>query len=598
MLAYLAPDENNVLNVWIEDLEGSSEPALITSDEKRGIRHFLWTYDSQNVLYIQDKDGDENWHLYLTNLESKGTRDLTPYENVVATIISYEPEFPTEALIALNKRNPTVFDVYRIDLSTAALELVAENNLNEIQWVADHQLQVRASTAYAPDGNTILRIRDDQGSPWLELMQWSPLEEGRVLTFSSNGDALYLATNANASSIRLLKVNLADRSQEVIASDPNYDLLGEYQPEVMINPITQEIEAIAVNRERLEWIFLDPKFEADFSFLQQDNKTLKLSSGEFVDETLKVISRDLSDEHWIVKYSSDVHAGHFFLYDRTTQESRFLFHSKSKLDEYHSFFCEMTPISFEARDGMKLHGYLTLPTGSVSKNLPTVLFVHGGPWARDSWGFQPFVQLFANRGYAVLQINYRGSTGYGKEYLNAGNREWAGKMHTDLIDGKEWLVKQGIANPDKVAIAGGSYGGYATLVGLTFTPKEFACGVDIVGPSNLVSLLETFPPYWAPIRTLFDVRIGKEKEFLESRSPLFKADQICRPLFIAQGANDPRVKQSESDQIVAAMRKSGKEVEYLLISDEGHGFARPENSIEFAGATEAFLHKHLGGRAE
>ena len=262
---------------------------------------------------------------------------------------------------------------------------------------------------------------------------------------------------------------------------------------------------------------------------------------------------------------------------------------------------EMTPISFLARDGMNLHGYLTLPYGKNQKNLPSILLVHGGPWARDNWGYHAYAQWLANRGYVVLQVNFRGSLGYGKEYLNAGNREWAGKMHTDLLDGKNWIIEQGYANPDKIAIIGGSYGGYATLVGLTFTPEEFCCGVDLFGPSNLITLVQTFPPYWGPMLPIFKTRMGNfetEQDFLESRSPLFKVNQICRPLLIAHGSNDSRVKQSESDQIVTAMRRNGKDVEYLLFPDEGHGFVKPENKLKCCAAIEIFLHKYLDGKIE
>ena len=282
-----------------------------------------------------------------------------------------------------------------------------------------------------------------------------------------------------------------------------------------------------------------------------------------------------------------------------SKKAQLLFVNNSKLE--HAKLARMEPIEFKAKDGLLIRGYLTKPVGVEHKNLPTVLLVHGGPWARDTWGYNPLAQFLANRGYAVLQVNYRGSTGYGKSFVNAGNREWAGKMHQDLIDGVDWLVKQGVADSKKVAIAGGSYGGYATLVGLTFTPDVFACGVDIVGPSSIVTLLKTIPPYWAPLKSLWTKRVGdldKEEEFLKERSPLYKVNYITRPLLIGQGANDPRVKEAESNQIVEAMRKNGKPVEYVLYPDEGHGFQRPENRLHFFAITEQFLAKHLGGRAE
>jgi dipeptidyl aminopeptidase/acylaminoacyl peptidase len=301
----------------------------------------------------------------------------------------------------------------------------------------------------------------------------------------------------------------------------------------------------------------------------------------------------------VVAYATDDGPTSYYLYDRPSKKAAFLFVNNSKLEKV--TLARMEPISFKAKDGLTIHGYLTKPVGVEAKNLPAVLYVHGGPWARDTWGFNPTVQFLANRGYAVLQVNYRGSTGYGKSFLNAGNREWAGKMHQDLIDAKAWLVSEGVADPKRVALAGGSYGGYAALVGLTFTPDEFACGVDIVGPSSILTLLKTVPPYWAPMKALFAKRVGdleKEEEFLKERSPLFKADRITKPLLIGQGQNDPRVKVAESDQIVEAMRKAGKPVEYVVYPDEGHGFARPENRLHFFSLTEQFLAKHLGGRAE
>jgi dipeptidyl aminopeptidase/acylaminoacyl peptidase len=368
-----------------------------------------------------------------------------------------------------------------------------------------------------------------------------------------------------------------------VAEDKQYDAGG-----VLRHPRTRKLEAVEFIRARSEWTLLDRSLQGDFDALR------KVRDGDFA-----VTSRDLADQYWIVAYDVDDGPLYFYLYHRATKAAKILFSSRPGLEKFK--LAKMQPISFQARDGMTIDGYLTLPVGVAAKNLPLVLDVHGGPWGRDTWGLHNEVQWLANRGYAVLQINFRGSTGYGKDYLNAGDREWAGKMHSDLIDGKNWAVQQGYADAKKVAIYGGSYGGYAALVGLAFTPDEFACGVDIVGPSNLSTLIQSIPPYWAPIKAMFDKRLGKietDEEFLKSRSPLYKANQIKAPLFIAQGANDPRVKQAESDQIVAAVRKNNKPVEYLVFPDEGHGFARPENRLKFYAAAEPFLAKYLGGRAE
>ncbi|MFI0434462.1 MAG: S9 family peptidase [Parachlamydiaceae bacterium] len=581
-LAYLAPDSKNILNVWVRDLEKKEDDKQVTHDTKRGIRQFLWSFDHRSILYIQDKDGDENWHLYQANLLTNTTKDLTPFDGVKVEILDADAHFPDEMLIQMNKRDPTLFDVYRLNLKTGQLEIETENPGNVIGWIADHHLQVRASQSLAEDGSTVIQVRDKLTTPWRNWMTIPPTEIVEIQGFTSDNQSLYVMTSVGANTSRLLKVNLDSGQQTMIAQDPNYDLST-----LIVHPTTYALEAVGVDREKYEWILLDAGLAGDFQFLK-----------EHLQGSFTLASRDLANQNWIVVSQSDRRPSHFYLYRRSVKSLEFLFSTQPDLERY--TLSPMEPITFQSRDGMILHGYLTLPQGG-ERNLPAVLLVHGGPWARDSWGLQPMVQWLANRGYAVLQINFRGSTGYGKAYLNAGNREWAGKMHDDLLDGKEWMVAKGIADPKKIAIVGGSYGGYATLVGLTFTPDAFCCGIDIVGPSNLVTLLQTLPPYWKPMKVIMDIRLGKvesEEAFLKSRSPFFKVDQIKKPLLIAQGANDPRVKQSESDQIVKAMRDKQIPVEYLLFPDEGHGFARPENRLKFYAVAELFLSKYLGGRSE
>lgn len=583
-LAYLAPDKDNVLNVWIKDLaDPLKEDRMVTADHKRGIRSYLWQFDNNHILYVQDLDGDENWHLFQTDIQTKETKNLTPYEGSKVDILDYDHKFPHEMLVQINHRNKSIFDVYRIDLKKGSVQLEVENPGHFISWLADHNLQVRAGQFFTKEGATVITVRDHVNAPWKDILTIDPNEiEGSAIGFTPNNEALYIMSSVEGNTSRLFKIPVSGGKLELVVDDPNYDL-----DSVMTNPLNYNLEAVSVDRDKLDWIILDPKLNNDFAQLK------KIEGGVFT-----ISSRTLSNRKWIVGYLSDQKPTHYYIYDRDQQKATFLFSTQPTLEKYE--LGVMTPISYKARDGLTIHGYLTLPPNKEPKNLSTVLLVHGGPWSRDSWGFAPSVQWLVNRGYAVLQINFRGSTGYGKAFLNAGNREWAGKMHTDLLDGKNWMIAKGYSDPSKVAIYGGSYGGYATLVALTFTPDEFCCGVDVVGPSNIITLLKTIPPYWGPLMPRMERRIGKlnEEDFLKARSPLYKAEFIKKPLLIAQGANDPRVKQTESDQIVAAIRVNKYPVEYLLFEDEGHGFAKPENRLKFYAAVEKFFAQYLGGLAE
>ncbi len=580
-LAYIAPDEKNVLQVWLRTV-GQEDDQILTADKKRGIRIFFWTYNADQLIYMQDSDGDENFHLHLVNIHSKIVRDLTPFQGVKAEVVELEPKFPDQMLVALNLNNPQKFDVYRINLKNGAVEFDTDNPGNIISWTSDADFQIRAATASTPDGgyDLLLQKPDKQ---WEILRHWGPEEEGNSVSFSDDSKTLYIQGNHDANAKRLLAVDLDSRQETVIAEDEQYDVVG-----IIIHPLTRVIQAVSFYKDKQEWQVIDQSIAADFE------EIAKVRPGEF-----SIISRDLEDKIWLVAYRTDDGPVYYYAYNRESRTSTFLFSNQPKLETLQ--LASMQPISYEARDGLTIHSYLTTPVGIPTQNLPTVLLVHGGPWARDTWGFSPTAQWLANRGYAVLQVNFRGSTGYGKAFLNAGNREWAGKMHDDLIDSVNWLLEQGISDPQKIAIMGGSYGGYATLVGLTFTPEIFAAGVDIVGPSSLITLIETIPPYWEPLKAMLSHRVGNleiEEEFLKSRSPLFFADRIQKPLLIGQGANDPRVKQSESDQIVNAMQQAGLPVQYALYTDEGHGFARPENRLHFFAIAEEFLAKYLGGRFE
>ena len=585
-IAYLRPDAKNVLQVWVRDAKpakGDETDRAVTSDEKRGIRQFFWAHDGKHLLYMQDKGGDENFHLFATDLTTKKTRHLKPFDGVRVQGVEVDEKFPDQLLVGLNKLNKMLFDMHRVTISTGEEKLDTENPGTVIGWTTDANFQVRAATAMTPAGVTELKVREKVGAEWKTIKSWPHEEQGQAAGFGTDPNTLYVIANHDANALRLLKLDLATGKETVVAEDKEYDVAG-----AMIDDKKRVPVAVSFTRARTEWVALDDTVKADIEALK------KLARGDF-----NVTSKTADDKTWLVAYVTDNGPVSYYLYDRGAKKADFLFVNNSKLKGVQ--LAESEPVEYKAADGLTIRGYLTKPVGVPAKNLPTVLWVHGGPWARDTWGYNPTVQFLANRGYAVLQVNFRGSTGYGKAFLNAGNREWAGKMHQDLIDGVEWLVKSGVSDPKKVAIGGGSYGGYATLAGLTFTPEVFACGVDIVGPSSIPTLLKSIPPYWAPMKAIFAKRVGdleKEEAFLNEKSPLGRVNYIVRPLLIGQGANDPRVKQAESDQIVDAMKKNGKEVRYVLYPDEGHGFARPENRLHFFALTEEFLAKHIGGRAE
>lgn len=582
-MAYLAPLDD-VLNVWVGPVGGEPfEP--VTRDTDRGVRIYFWAHDGEHLLYLQDVGGDENWRLHKVHLESGGIEDLTPFENVQVQLVAHDKRHPGELLIAMNKEDAKLHDVYHLDLRSGELTLVAKNPGNVLGWVPDEDYVVRAAMAATPDGGAELLLRDDAESEWRTLLTWSAEDSltSGPYGFTLDGKSLFLVESRDSNTARLTRLELESGAVEVIAADPQYDVSG-----VVRHPDTREVQLVAFTRARKEWVALEPQLESDLEAIA------RLNPGDF-----DLVSRTHDDRRWIVAFTEDDRPVSYHAYDRDTKAATFLFHSRPELAEYQ--LAHMEPVSFQARDGLTVEGYLTLPAGVKAENLPLVLNVHGGPWARDVWGYDPESQWFANRGYACLQVNYRGSTGYGKEFLNAGNREWGGKMHHDLVDAVQWVVEQGIADPARVAIYGGSYGGYAALVGATFTPDLFCCAVDIVGPSNLITFIETIPPYWSTYLAMLHERVGepvKDRELLESRSPLFRVDDIKVPMLIAQGANDPRVKQSESEQIVAVMSEKGIDHEYMLFPDEGHGFAKPENRLKFYAAAERFLAAHLGGRYE
>ncbi|MBI3297095.1 MAG: S9 family peptidase [Elusimicrobia bacterium] len=578
-LAFLAPDEG-VLNVWLADSTAPGAPARpVTRDRGRGIRAYFWACDGKSLVYAQDKDGDENWHLHQTDSETGRTRDLTPFEGAQAHALATDPKFPHELLVTANARDKRVHDVLRVDLRDGSSRTVCENPGDVIGWLADSEFRVRAAKAQRPDGGTELRVRDAETGPWRTVASWGPDDQGGAMGFTPDGASLYVETSLGADTTRLVTLRLSDGAETPLFHDPRVDLGG-----ALFHPVDLRLQAVAVEPERLEWTVLDPEIAEDFKVLRA------ACPGDF-----EVVSRDDADRVWVVFYNNDSRPPCYFLYKRDTRTAEHLFSTRPALEGIP--LGPMTPVTIPARDGLSLRGYLTLPPGVAPKHIPLVLLVHGGPWARDRWGWSPEALWLADRGMAVLRVNFRGSTGYGKSFLHAGDREWGAKMQDDLTDAVRWAVKSGVADPAKVAVYGGSYGGYAALAGAAFTPEVYACAVDIVGPSNLETLIRSIPPYWEPMKRIFELRVGdvdKEPEFLRARSPLHAAERIAIPLLIAQGANDPRVKQAESEQIVSVLRAKGKPVEYMLFADEGHGFARPENRLRFYAAAEAFLSKHLG----
>lgn len=588
-ISFLAP-RNGVLNVWVAPADAPDAAAPVTDARDRGIAGYSWTYLDSHLIYVQDTAGDENWRLYRLDVTTGESVLLTPESGVNAQIVAISPKHPQEIVVGLNDRLPEWHDLYRVDLRTGERALLHENE-GMLRYLLDDDYNVRFAETMTPDGGTLVLARTEEGwEPFMQISMEDALTTA-VLDLDPTGTKLYAIDSRDRNTAALVILDLETGEKTVVYEDPKADV-----SHALIHPTKRTIQAAASTYERTVWKILDPEIEGDFAYLKT------VADGE-----LAGFSRTLDDSVWIVAYVVDDGPVRYYRYDRKKRRAEFLFTNRSALEEY--TLARMHPVIIPSRDGLELVSYLTLPpwvrTDGLrpERPLPMVLEVHGGPWSRDTWGYNTLHQWLANRGYAVLSVNFRGSVGFGKQFLNAGIREWGGKMHDDLIDAVQWAIAQGIADPDKICISGGSYGGYAALVGLTMTPDVFACGVSIVGPSNLVTLLESIPPYWTPQIEFFATRVGDHRtpegrEFLLERSPITYVDRIKKPLLIGQGANDPRVKQSESDQIVAAMQEAGIPVTYVLYPDEGHGFARPQNRRSFYAIQEAFFHQHLGGRLE
>jgi len=587
---------NGARNIWIKAADEPFESARPLTADERPVPGYFWSRDSRFVLYVQDKDGDENFHVWAVDPNGANgedgvpsSRNLTPVDGVRAQIYSVPKNAPDVILVGMNDRDPRFHDIYKIDIATGERVMVKQNDEGVGFWLFDLEGELRLAYRQLPDGGSELLRVDMKGLE--QILTCTYEEEINPIGFHKDRRHLYMSTNmGNRDLSELMLLDVESGEMTLIEKDPENQVdFGT----AVFHPDTDELIATAYVGDRVR---IYPKTDQATKLWKNLRKALP--EGEI---GVNSMARDMS--RMLVSLSSDVDPGSVYLYDTSTGKAELQYRSRPELPT--EDLAHMKPVSFEARDGMTIHGYLTVPKGVEAKGLPVVMYIHGGPWARDYWGYDPYAQFLANRGYAVMQVNYRSSTGYGKQYGNAGNREWGiGSMQHDVTDAVKWLIAEGIADKDRVGIFGGSYGGYATLAGVTFTPDLYACGVPYVGPSNLITLIESFPEYWKPFlegswyKKVGNPEVEADRQDLIARSPLFHCDQITAPLLVVHGANDPRVKQHESDQIVVALRQKGKAVEYVVAPDEGHGFRAPNNRKALAVAMERFLAKHLHGRVQ
>jgi len=575
-LAYMQPHERR-LNVFVRDLE-TGEVTRATSVTDRDLAGYAWAND-ERLVYLRDSGGDENYHLYAVSRDGSGPLDLTPFEGVKCSIVDQLEEVDEEILFQMNRRNPELFDVYRLDVNTGEMKLLGENPGNIQQWITDHDSRLRLATT--TDGvNTSILFRDEETDPWRTVASYNFKEGASPLMFTFDNEGLYVASNIGRDKAAVYEYDLRrGEPTKLIFEHPEVDVSG-----VLKSRVDRKLIAVAYTTDRAGYRFLDEEWLRVQRFLDE-----RLAGYEY-----HLTSHSRDEKRFIVYSASDRTRGSYHLLDREKMELTKLFDLSPWLDE--NELAPMKPVSYAARDGLTVHGYLTLPPGREPADLPLVVNPHGGPWHRDVWGFNPEVQFLASRGYAVLQMNFRSSTGYGRRFMEAGFGKWGLEMQADISDGVRWAVEQGVADPARVAIYGGSYGGYAALAGLTFTPELYACGVSYVGVSSLFTWIASIPPYWKPYLEMMYEMVGhpeRDKDRFVATSPLHHADRIRAPLLVAQGANDPRVRKEESDQIVEALKKRGVPVEYMVKDNEGHGFRNEENIFEFYRALERFLGEHL-----
>jgi dipeptidyl aminopeptidase/acylaminoacyl peptidase len=585
-IAYLAPLDG-VLNLWIASLDDISNPQVLTRATDRSLGPWVqWLHNNRHIVFFREQGGDENWQAHRVDVETGDILTLTPAPGVKSFIHQTSHHFPDELLIAHNARDKRFFEIYRVNVATGAGSLVQAND-RFAGFFTDPQFKVRFATRFADNGD-VEYLKPGAGGEWelfaridaADAMTTSPIE------FSDDGRELYWLDSRGRDKAAVTAQDMATGATRLLAEDARADIV-----EAPLDPLTYRPIAVAAMFTRTTWHVIDRDYADDFAYLA------RLSDGD-----LRAISLSDDRRHAIVYYERDESPGRYAYYNRSDRKGRLLFSARPALEN--APLVPMEPVVLHARDGLQLLSYLSRPRGwQRGRPVPMVLVVHGGPWARDVWALYPVHQWLADRGYAALSVNYRGSTGIGKAFVNAANLEWAGRMHDDLIDAVDWAVARGIADEKRIAIYGASYGGYAALVGATFTPEKFACAIDVFGISNLLTFLKTVPDYWKPWQTVWKVRMGDYtsdagRKLLEERSPLNRVEKIVHPLLIAQGANDVRVKASESEQIVSAMQARNIPVTYVYYPDEGHGFRREENRRSFNAVLELFLARHLGGRAE
>jgi len=584
-ISWLEPKSRRV-TIYFKTI-GKEDTQTIDTHSSRNIYGVAWLQNSRHMLFHLDQDGDENHHIYIVDTKKPGDKpvDITPFNGTKARIHQVLKFDPNQILIQHNQRNKKVFDLYSVNIETKKQTLIAGNPGNVSSWITDVEGTLRGrvlkNKSRDPDKYWIFEIQTSEND-WFPVISWNLDEDVSILGFTHDNNGVWLLSNKGRDRKSLIRLNLNTKKETLVYEDPQVDIRH-----VLISEITKKPLLVVFHTEYQNLHFFDKDLEKDITSLKQGNAGIGFSG---VDYSERVLALSLFTDKGV----------DFYVYNRNTKMKEL--QSSLPISKYEDQLSIVQPISFKARDGLTIPGYLTIPKGTSGKNLPMVLLVHGGPWSRDYWRYDSMVQFLANRGYAVLQINYRGSRGYGRPFMEAAIGEFAGKMHDDLIDGVKWVADSGIVDPDKICIFGGSYGGYATLVGLTFTPDTFTCGIDLVGISNLVTFTESVPDNWYLYMGLLHKYIGNPKDpddrkNMEAKSPLFRVDKIKKPLLIGQGANDPRVTQKESDQIVEAMEKAGKKVEYMLFPNEGHGLRNWQNILRFNRKVEDFLSEHLGGRS-